>query len=481
MSESNTPSNSPEHTEATSTSRSAVGLDTGVSFAELGLHERLLKALDKQGMSAATPVQAQALPAALTGRDLMVSAETGSGKTAAYLLPVLQQLLARPAPHTATRALILVPTRELARQVQKDCQQLAAFTPLGVEMITGGVEFKYQRALLRKNPEVVIATPGRMLEHLNRQNIELSDLEMLVLDEADRMLDLGFGEDVLSIAAACRPDHQTLLYSATLRHEGVNSVAHKVLHDPEHCLLNQDEAGQQHIRQQIVLADDVKHKQRLLVRLLELESYEQALVFTNTRDMADQLGHFLKYHRLRVAVLHGEMQQDDRNRVMELFRKGQVNVLVATDVAARGLDVRDVGLVINFDMTRNGDDHVHRVGRTGRFGAAGLAISMVMSTEWNLMASIERYLRVKFERRLVKGLEGRYKGPKKLKASGKAASESKRKTGSKAAEKVGGKKPKTKERQRDRKAIGKRRKPVEQGGGNAASDMGDGFAPLKKR
>ncbi len=454
-------------------------------FSELALHERLLKALDKQGFEKPTPVQTEAVPAALKGQDLQVSAETGSGKTAAFLLPLLNRMLVDAAPNTATRALILVPTRELARQVLKHCTDLMSFTHLKAGLITGGADLKYQRAVLRKNPEILIATPGRLVEHLSQNSADLSDLEILVLDEADRMLDLGFSEDMLKITEACTADHQTLLFSATLHHKGVAEVARKVLNDAAVITLNRVQDGHSGIHQQIVLADGIKHKKQLMVRLLEKENFQKALVFTNTRDMAGQLGGLLSYHNIRAAVLHGEMEQIERNRVMDLLRRGHIDVLVATDVAARGLDVKGIELVINFDMARKGDDHVHRVGRTGRAGEQGLAISLISQSEWNLMASIERYLKLNFERRDVPGLEGVWKGPKKLKASGKAAGTRKRTDKSKkdrTRKDATGKKgtgEKVKQRHRDRKSIGKRRAPTAQE--QRASELGDGFAPFKKR
>ncbi len=455
-------------------------------FADLELHERILKAIETRGFKAPTAVQVEAIPAALEARDLLVCAETGSGKTAAFLLPLLQRLMTESAPGSSTRALILVPTRELARQVMKHCTDLMAFTQLHVGLITGGADLKYQRALLRKNPEIVIATPGRLVEHLSQNSADLSDLEVLVLDEADRMLDLGFSEDMLRIAGACKPGHQTLLFSATLHHKGVSAVSRQILKEPVDITVNRVQDGHAGIHQQIVLADDIKHKKLLLTRLLEQQPFQQALVFTNTRDMASQLGALLAYQKTRAAALHGEMDQLERNRVMDLLRRGHIDVLVATDVAARGLDVKGIDLVINFDMARNGDDHVHRIGRTGRAGERGLAISLVTAPEWNLMASFERYLKVSFERRLVKGLEGSYKGPKKLKASGKAAALKKRsESGRKSApgKNSDGKKgaaEKVKQRHRDRKSVGKRRAPSSSQNSPAA-DLGDGFAPLKKR
>ncbi|MEH6473920.1 MAG: DEAD/DEAH box helicase [Halopseudomonas sp.] len=431
------------------------------------------------GLDQPTEVQQQGIPLALEGKDLLISAETGSGKTAAYLLPMLHRFLETDAPKSATRGLVLLPTRELARQVFKHFTLLSAFSQLKAGLITGGDDFKYQRSLIRRNPELIIATPGRLLEHIGHNNIDLSDLEVLVLDEADRMLDMGFSEDVISIADACRAERQTLLLSATLKTRGLMTVTKKVLREPQQLLLSGARDQHASIRQQIVLADDVGHKEKLLFRLLELETYNKAIVFSNTKVQADRLGGLIRYHKFRAAVLHGDMAQDDRNKVMDLMRRDQISILVATDVAARGLDIAGVDLVINFDMPRSGDDHVHRIGRTGRAGESGLAISLIAASEWNLMSSIERYLRIQFEHRAVPGFEGKYKGPVKLKSSGKAASKRKAVGKNKSAKSDTESVKKTKLRHRDQKQVGKRRAPS----AKPTSDrsLGDGLAPFKKR
>ena len=437
------------------------------------INERLLKALEKLGFDQPTPVQEQSLPMALAGKDLLVSAETGSGKTVAFILPLLQRLLATDAPNSGTRALVLVPTRELARQVLKNCEALASFTYLKAGLIIGRENFQTQKALFRKNPEILIATPGRLVEHLEQNTPDFKDLEVLVLDEADRMLDMGFGEDVLKITKACNQERQTLLYSATLNQKGLRPMIEQVLRAPEKLLLNNVREQHKAIRQQVILADDNAHKEQLLLSLLTSEHFDKALIFTNTRAKADTLGEMLFRSEVRSGVLHGEMEQEHRNRVVERLRTGHINALVASDVAARGLDIKGVDLVINFDMARSGDDYLHRIGRTGRAGETGLAISLISDPEWNLMASIERYLNQKFERRLVEGLAGHYKGPKKLKASGKAAGTKKKKQAKKDAVKKG---PKAKVRKRTTQQIGKRRsasQPTE------AKDTG--FSPLKKR
>ena len=428
--------------------------DTPSSFSSLSLAEPLLMAVSKLGFEQPTAVQQQAIPLALEHKDLLVSAETGSGKTAAFLLPTLHHLLTLPSRKFGIRALILAPTRELAQQTFKQCQQLVEFTELKAGLITGGDDFRLQQNMLRKNTEIVIATPGRLLELMEQEAPNFSNLEVLILDEADRMLDMGFSEDVLTIVKSCNTQRQTLLFSATLTHFGIIKMADKVLQHHEIVALNTLQDGHRNIEQQIVLADDNDHKQKLLAWLLLNETYDKALVFTNSRIQADTLRGPLRGQKLRVGVLHGEMDQKDRNRMMELYREGEVNILIATDLAARGLDIKGINLVINFDVPRNGINYIHRIGRTGRVDELGLTIALVKNTEWNLMSGIERFLKQKFKRRTIKELQGKYTGPKKLKASGKAAGVKKKIEPKKAAAE------KVKIRHRDKKNVGKRRVPT---------------------
>lgn len=409
-------------------------------FAELPLHERLLKALEALSFSEPTPVQKEAIPLAVQGADLRVIAQTGSGKTAAFLLPVLHRLLQESKPRTATRALILLPTRELAQQTLQQVELLAQFTFIKAALITGGEDFKKQAAALRKNPDIVIGTPGRLLEQLNAKYLELQDLEVLVLDESDRMLDMGFSEDVLQLVNACNPERQTLLFSATSS-GALFELAAKVMREPQVLRLNPVSQMNSATTQQIIPADDAKHKEKMVLWLLANETYEKAMVFTNTRDQADRLGGVLiAAHKAgkgsaKVFVLHGEKDHKDRKQAVSRLNQGHINVLIATDVAARGLDIAGMDLVINFDMPRKGDDYVHRAGRTGRAGNAGLVVSLITAQEWNLMASIERYLKQNFERRVIKELKGSFLGPKKLKASGKAAGSKKKKVDKESASK----------------------------------------------
>jgi ATP-dependent RNA helicase SrmB len=437
---------------------------------DLEIDRRLRLGLDALALAEATEVQQQVVPLALTGKDLQVSAETGSGKTLAYLIPIAQRILSVESNSSGgTLALILVPTRELARQVLKHCRQLLEKSPLTAAGITGGADFKYQKSLLRKDPEIVIATPGRMLEHCEKGSAKLDCLQTLVLDEADRMLDMGFRDDVTKIANFAAEEKQVLMLSATLGHRGVNTIAKALLKDPEHISIGQVRQPHSSIFHQLILADSQEHKDKLLPALMQQGGFTRALIFGNKRTTAVRLAKLLQHHKLRCGCLHGEMSTEERTHVMHQFHDGKVDIVCASDVAARGLDVKGIDLVVNYDMPHSGDDYLHRTGRTGRAGAKGLAVSFADASEWNLMISIQRYLTVEFEKRTLPGLKARYNGPKKQKSSGKAAG-SKKKTDKRAMDK-------SKSRKRNQKARGKRpHKSTE-----TATKTNDGFAPLTKK
>ena len=430
-------------------------------FTEFTLHKSLLKSINELGFNTPTPVQEEVIPLAMDGVDIKVNAETGSGKTVAYLLPTLHQLLTRANPDAGTRALILLPTRELALQVFNACQNLARHTNLHTALITGGDDADEQVEALSRAPQIVIATPGRLLKHIDKQLTDFFKLDVLIIDEADRMLDMGFSDDVLSIVASCNPERQTLLLSATLN--GIYGPASEILRNPESVSLNREEGDDQsNIVQQVVLSDNTFHKHALTYELLNTEEFDKAIVFTNSKNKADRLASFLMHKRLKVGVLHGDIDQERRLRVMDLLREGKINILIASDLAARGLDIFGVDMVINFEMPRRGDTYVHRIGRTGRAGEKGLAISLIGSLEWNLMVSIERYLKRKFIPRVVEGHEASYTGPSRLKASGKAAGSNAKKLKMTAGERA--KKRKRQKKKQDKKSKKKQSqmiKPVE--------------------
>ena len=379
---------------------------------DLPLHQQLFKALDKLGFTQATKVQAEAIPAAISGKDLLVSAQTGSGKTAAFLLPILQRLLENDLPHSGTRALILLPTRELALQTQKQFQQLAAFSYLKCGLIIGGEAYKHQLATIRKNPEVLIATPGRLVDHIEKDNLDFTDLEILVLDEADRMLDMGFAIAMHTISNYSNPERQNLLFSATLNIRGMDKLI-ATFSDPQTIEIDPHRQQHSHISQQVVLADNIKHKEKLVDAIIREEQAKKVFIFCNKRTQCEQLSHYLTYKKWKANFLHGDIAQNDRKQVINNFRQGSLDILVATDLAARGLDIPGVDLVINFTMAHSGDDHVHRIGRTGRAGKEGKALCLVSADEWHKISSIERYLRLRFQRRAIKDLKANYTGPKK--------------------------------------------------------------------
>lgn len=426
------------------------------SFAESKLDASLLTAVKDMGFQRPTPVQAQAIPAILAGNDVLASAETGSGKTAAYLLPVLQKLIWPSEEAPVGSVLILSPTRELASQIYDQAQAFAESAALSIALVTGGEDFKRQQRQLNKPCALLIATPGRLLEILKQEESQsLLHVKTVVLDEADRMLDMGFRDAVLEIIQKTSPIRQTLMFSATLNHYGVIKTADRILNNPQLIVLNALHQAHKNLDQQMMLADGLAHKFEILVWLLQHDSYDKALVFTTTRQRAIDLQGPLRGKRLRVAMLHGELDHEERQRVMRLYRSGEINILLSTDLAARGLDVQGVQLVVNFDPPRTAIEYVHRIGRAGRADEQGTAITLVASTEWNLVAGIQRYLKQTFARRIVAELQGGYQGPKKLKNSGKAAGTKKEKA--EVAKKIPVKKEKI--RHRVKKNIGKRRQP----------------------
>ncbi len=406
-----------------------------VDFSDISLHERLKKAADKLGYSALTPVQEAVIPEVALGKDIVVSSRTGSGKTAAFIFPMLERFMGTSVPNGGARGLILLPTRELALQTKKNFEQMASFTQIKCGLVIGGEPFKYQIASIRRNPEVIIATPGRLVEHLEKKNIDFKDLEFLVLDEADLMLDMGFAEELMTISSACREERQNLLFSATFNHKAFSRVRAQ-LKDPFHIKLDEPLSENADIVQQCILADDDMHKERVVAELVRLEQPSRGFVFCRTRLQAQKVSNLLRASKIRSEYIHGEISQSDRKQVLNRFRDGKIQVLVATDLAARGLDVDGVDLVINFTVAANGDDYVHRIGRTGRAGNSGLAVSLISDREWDKMSSISRYLKIRPDWRSIDGLEARYKGPKKVKNSGKAAGPKKKKLGKTAKSKV---------------------------------------------
>ena len=377
-----------------------------MSFSELGLDPLILKSVLAAGYENATPVQQQAVPAALTGRDLLVSSHTGSGKTAAFLLPSIQRLLAEPKVKSiGPRVLVLAPTRELALQVEKSAmtygRELRRFR---TACLVGGAPYGLQLKRLSQPVDVVVATPGRLIDHLERGKIDFSRLEVLVLDEADRMLDMGFVDDIQAIAARCPAERQTLLFSATL--DGVvGNLARELTKDAQRIEIEAAPKQEAKIEQRLLYTDNMDHKTRLLDALLRDVDLTQAIVFAATKKSAEELSDLLADSGFASDSLHGDMQQGQRNRALQRLRDGRTRVLVATDVAARGIDVAGISHVINFDLPRQAEDYVHRIGRTGRAGRTGVAVSFAGMREIGLVRNIERYTGNRIDVHTLPGLE----------------------------------------------------------------------------
>jgi len=382
---------------------------TGPTFATLGLNPAILKAVEEAGYTVPTPIQAQSIPEALAGHDLMASAQTGTGKTAAFILPALHRIAEPSAVRSkGPRVLVLTPTRELAQQVSDAAAKYGKNMRLKVVSILGGMPYPLQNKLLSNPVDILVATPGRLIDHIERGRIDFSRLEMLVLDEADRMLDMGFIDDVERIAAATPATRQTLLFSATL--EGViGNLAKRLLKDPKRITVAAAKARHENIEQRLMYVDDMAHKNRLLDHLLRDTELNQALVFTATKRDADTLADSLLAQGHSAAALHGDMNQRERNRTLTNLRRGQVRILVATDVAARGIDVAGISHVINFDLPKFAEDYVHRIGRTGRAGASGIAVSFASNRDALHLKKIERYTGQSINAHTVAGLEPKFK------------------------------------------------------------------------
>ena len=364
-----------------------------MTFASLGLAAPLLQALDNLGYATPTPVQIQAIPAVLAGRDLMAAAQTGTGKTAGFALPLLQRLAAddTPVASNSVRALVLVPTRELAEQVLESFRAYGQHLSVGVYACYGGVSINPQMMRLRRGVDIIVATPGRLLDLFRQNAIKFKQVQTLVLDEADRMLDLGFSRDIDTVLAALPRKRQTLLFSATFS-DAIRSMAKAILRDPLSVEASPRNTAAKSVKQWVVPVDK-KRKADLFCYLLKRQRWGQTLVFVKTRKGAEQLVTTLAAKGVGADSIHGDKPQPARLRALERFKAGEVQVLVATDVAARGLDIDDLPLVVNFDLPIVAEDYIHRIGRTGRAGASGEAISLVCADEVNLLAAIETLLK----------------------------------------------------------------------------------------
>ncbi|WP_304334459.1 DEAD/DEAH box helicase [Conchiformibius steedae] len=390
-----------------------------IKFSDLHLDKNLLSALTAAGYDSPTPVQAQAVPAALRGADIMASAQTGSGKTAAFLLPTLQRLMQRSEKSgKGPRALILTPTRELAAQVEKNAQIYAQNLKwLRSVTLVGGSSFGYQIKSLSRPIDMIVATPGRLMDHMRAGRIDFDRLEVLILDEADRMLDMGFIDDIETIVAATPESRQTLLFSATWD-GAVGKLARKLTKNPEVIDIERVDA-QGKIEEQLLYCDDKNHKNRLLDHILRDANINQCVIFTATKAMTEVIADELYDKGFAANCLHGDMPQGWRNRTLMDLRKGRCKILVATDVAARGIDVPTITHVINYDLPKQAEDYVHRIGRTGRAGRTGLAISFAEVNEYMAVHKIERYIERKLPEMTVEGMEPTRKRSKTAHSKGR--------------------------------------------------------------
>jgi ATP-dependent RNA helicase RhlE len=369
-------------------------------FETLELNPKLLRAVSESGYTSMTPIQAKAIPIVLAGRDVMGAAQTGTGKTAAFTLPLLQKMLRHetasmsPARHPV-RALVLAPTRELADQVANNVRTYAKHTELRSTVVFGGIDMKPQTAELKRGVEVLIATPGRLLDHIEAKNCVLNQVEYVVLDEADRMLDIGFLPDLQRILSYLPKQRQTLLFSATFSPE-IRRLAQSYLQDPVTVEVARPNATASAIEQRFYSADE-DDKRRAVRQLLRQRELGQALVFVNSKLGAARLARAFERDGLKTAALHGDKSQDERLKSLAAFKRGEVELLVATDVAARGLDIADLPAVFNYDVPFNAEDYVHRIGRTGRAGASGLAVTLVDRDDARLVSDIEKLIKKKIE------------------------------------------------------------------------------------
>jgi len=381
-----------------------------MTFSDKNLHPNILKAIAELGYTTPTPIQEMVIDKIMQGHDIQASAQTGTGKTAAFLLPALDRLT-KPATMRCRgpRVLILLPTRELAMQVASEATRYSKYlSRMKTVCIYGGMPYPIQNRELSRPYEILVATPGRLIDHIDRGTINLAGVEILILDEADRMLDMGFIDPVEEIAAATPPSRQTLLFSATLKGPVMN-LSRRLLNKPIEVSAVAEHQKHENIEQKLHYVDNISHKHRLLDHLLNDPTLNQAIVFTSTKINADNLVDTLYSQGHNAAALHGDMNQGQRTRTLNGLRRGDIRILVATDVAARGIDVLTISHVINFDLPNCAEDYVHRIGRTGRAGSKGIAFSFAAGKDLPLVKRIEQFTGQKIELHVVPGMEAQFK------------------------------------------------------------------------
>jgi ATP-dependent RNA helicase RhlE len=372
-------------------------------FNQLGLSAELLRAIDAKGYQEATPIQQQAIPLVLEGKDILAGAQTGTGKTAGFAVPILQHLQRSPGNRRIVRALVLTPTRELAAQVGESFRDYGRYLPFRTTVIFGGVSINTQFSKLKQGVDVIVATPGRLLDHLQQKTIDLSNVEVLVLDEADRMLDMGFIRDIRKIFKFLPKERQTLLFSATFSND-IRNLAADMLNEPTEIQVAARNTAAERVTQ-VVYPVDKRRKRELLSHRIGTENWEQVLVFTRTKHGANRLAEQLTQDGIESMAIHGNKSQAARTRALSDFKAGRVRVLVATDIAARGLDINRLPHVVNYDLPNVPEDYVHRIGRTARAGQEGHAVSLVCVDELKLLGDIERVLKCKIEKVILPGYE----------------------------------------------------------------------------
>lgn len=388
-----------------------------MSFANLGLSEAILRAVEKSGYTTPTPIQQKAIPAILEGRDMMAAAQTGTGKTAGFTLPLLEMLSQnRTLKAKHARSLVITPTRELAAQVEESVKKYGKFLNLKTAVVYGGVNMHQQIKRLQGGVDILVATPGRLLDLHRQRAVCFDSIEILVLDEADRMLDMGFLPDIKTVLNAIPDKHQTLLFSATFSND-IRRLAKTIQHNPVEIDIAPRNTTVSSIQQRIITVDKAR-KTELMKSLLQTNNWYQVLIFSRTKHGADKLVKHLKRENISAAAIHGNKSQSQRTRALNEFKQNKTRVLVATDIAARGIDVQQLSHVINFDLPNVAEDYVHRIGRTGRAGASGDAISLVCADEAEYLFAIEKLINIKLPRNEVEGFEPEHVVPETIKKSG---------------------------------------------------------------
>ena len=375
-----------------------------MSFKTLNLDSAIMKAIEEEGYKSPTPIQIKAIPEVLLNRHLLASAQTGTGKTAAFVLPILDKISKNKSHSHGPRVLIISPTRELANQITDSIKKYSRHLKINSITITGGISYSLQNRMFRKPIDILVATPGRLLDLFKQKKIGFSDLDAMILDEADRMLDMGFIPDIRRIYNATTKKQQMLMFSATFDNP-IQKIAKEFLKDPITIIIKPDISGHKDIKQLAYFADNQSHKQQLLEHFINNDNLTQGIIFTATKKMADRLSDQLYHLDIKTSALHGDMTQGARSKAIKRFKKNEVKILVATDLASRGIDVKNISHVFNYDMPRFPEDYIHRIGRTGRANNKGVAISLISPTDREFLKKIEKFINLKLSIASINGLE----------------------------------------------------------------------------